>query len=223
MHVSERFNKKCKNLTSNKHVPFTSLANSLVRDGTSRYFRWRRRFRTTRVCKIPKTEVTGRGKPVPKLSYRIKNMIQVYLQCGCRLDHSALLSHFTALIGGKRFNAGEKLRPGVRCGSVLTMVRGGRSVYGLVKQFLRVVCACNCFVDFVVVTWFPFPDYPDGDPLTVRILLNGLNVNNITEIGVVPLYDIQPSRVGVEKDNEYDCMYMLRIDGTDTIPTVQNN
>ena len=36
---AERFNKKCKNLTANKTHPFASLANALVRDGTSRYFR----------------------------------------------------------------------------------------------------------------------------------------------------------------------------------------
>ena len=35
--VAERFNKKCKNLTANKHLPIASLTNSLVRDGTSRY------------------------------------------------------------------------------------------------------------------------------------------------------------------------------------------
>lgn len=36
----ERFNKKCKNLTSNKRLPFQSLANSLVRDATAYYHRW---------------------------------------------------------------------------------------------------------------------------------------------------------------------------------------
>ena len=37
----ERFNKKCKNLTSNKAFPFESLANALVRDATARFHRWR--------------------------------------------------------------------------------------------------------------------------------------------------------------------------------------
>ena len=36
----ERFNKKCKNLTSNKRLPFESLSNSLVRDATAYYHRW---------------------------------------------------------------------------------------------------------------------------------------------------------------------------------------
>ena len=33
----ERFNKKCKNLTSNKNFPFASLSNALVRDSIARY------------------------------------------------------------------------------------------------------------------------------------------------------------------------------------------
>ena len=145
-------------------------------------------------------------------------LIQVYLRCGCRLSHSTVYSHSTASIGGKRFNAGERLRTGVRCGSVITLVRGDRSVYGLIKKLYRVVCACDRFIDLVVVTWFPLPDYPDRDPLTVRIVLNGLDVNILPEIVVVPLYDIQPSRVAVEIDNEHDCMNMLRMEGTDTMP-----
>ena len=40
MMAFERFNKKCKNLTSNKKLPFESLANSLVRDSTACYHRW---------------------------------------------------------------------------------------------------------------------------------------------------------------------------------------
>ena len=36
----ERFNKKCKNLTANKQLPFMSLANSLVRDATAYFHRW---------------------------------------------------------------------------------------------------------------------------------------------------------------------------------------
>ena len=47
-----------------------------------------------------------------------------------------------------------------------------------------------------------------------------VDVNNIEEIAVVPLYDIQPSRVGVEIDNLHGCMYMLRMEGIDTMPDI---
>ena len=182
-------------------------------------FHWRRKTQTTRACKVPKTEVTGKARLVD-VPDNMMGLIQPYLSCGCRLGHSSLYSHPTLVIGGKRFNVGERLLLSVRCGSVITMVRDDRSVYGLLKKAYRVICPCDRFVDLTVVTWFPFPEYPDGDPLTVRIPLNGLDVNNITETEVVPLYDIQPSRVGVEIDNDNDCQMMLRMDGTDTMPVI---
>ena len=211
----ERHNKKCKNLTGNKDKPIASLANALVRDGTARYFRWRRGESTTRVDKIPVTTLTGDSKLV-QLSDAISRLIQPLLLCGCRLDHSTVYEHLTGKIGGKRFNSGEKLRVGMRCGSVVTMVIHGKSVYGLVKKFYRVFCECDTFVDLTVVTWFPLPTYPDCDPLTVVIRIRGLDINNIPRMCVVPLHDIQPSRIGVEIDNGVGSMYMLRMDGTDS-------
>ena len=216
-----------KGLTKSVIISRRTRANSLTfgelqvfslnsRDHTSRYFRWRRKASTTRHCKIPKTEVTGTGRAVDAPDHMVV-LIQGYLRCGCRARHSPIYEHSLAVIGGKRFNAGERLAVGARCGSVVTMVRDGRSVYGLVKKFYRVVCSCNRFVDLAVVTWFPFPDYPDDDPLTVKIVLHMLDVNDIVEIEVVPLYDIQPSRVGVEIDTLHGCMYMLRIDDIDTM------
>ena len=138
--------------------------------------------------------------------------------CGCMLTHCSVSCHITARIGGRRFTAGERLRVAGRCGSVVTTVRGGRSVYGLVRNFYRVICVCNRYVDVALVSWFPFPTYPDNDPLTVRIDLNGLNdINNIRGNDIIPLYDIQPSRIAVELEYIRDCMYMLRIDGLDTM------
>ena len=63
------------------------------------------------------------------------------------------------------------------------------------------------------------PVYPDGDPLTIKIVLGGMDINNIVGVNVVPLFDIHPSRIAVEIDSDNDCMYMLRIDGMDTMPT----
>lgn len=55
--LSERYNKKCKNMTSNKNFPFESLANSLVRDATARFHRWREGVKMTRHEKLPRTQV----------------------------------------------------------------------------------------------------------------------------------------------------------------------
>ena len=93
----------------------------------------------------------------------------------------------------------------------------GRSVYGLAKQFVRVVCDCVRVSDFVVVTWLPLPVYPDGDPLTVRIHLDGVNVNEMTNETLSSLNDIQPSRVIVWIDELNDCLSMMRMDGRDVV------
>ena len=210
----ERYNKKCKNLTSNKNFPFKSLSNALVRDATARYYRWRRREPASRADNLVKTELCGIVKPLI-LDRSISN--QIKLVCGCRTDRCSVYLHSLALIGGKRFSSGEKLIPGRRCGSVIIRVVGGRSVYGLVKQFVRVVCDCIHVRDFVVVTWLPLPVYPDGDPLTVHINLGGVNMNRMNNQTVSSLHDIQPSRVIVWIDRVNDRLSMMRMEGTDII------
>ena len=197
-------------------MPMQSLANALVRDGTSRFFRWKRGASPTRHAKIRLTELTGNSKMV-ELVDRWHGAIQRHLQCGCRFRNCVVYEHKTAVIGGRRFNAGEHLRAGVRCGSIGTMLRGGRSVYGLMKRFFRVGCNCDDFIDLVFVTWFPLPTYPDGDPLTVRVSIDGLDINNITRGNVVSLNDMHGSRIGAEIDTDSKCMYMLRFDGIDTM------
>ena len=148
----------------------------------------------------------------------MRRCVQAHMHCGCHVHNCTLSTHDLATIGGKSFHAGEKLSLGRSCGSVVTMVSGGRSIYGLVQKFVRVVCTCDRFIDFAIVGWLPFPYYPDSDPLTVVIQLNGLDVNNIAVHQLVPLYDIQPSRVAVEIDTRNDCLYMLRIEGLDVMP-----
>ena len=161
----ERYNKKCKNLTANKKISFASLSNSLVRDATARYYRWRRSDPASRHDKSISTELCGDGKPFI-LCRTVSD--QINLICNCRVQHSSVSSHLTAHIGAKRFTAGERLIPGDRCGSVIIRVVNGISVYDLAKKFVRVVCDCVQIHDFVVVTWLPLPVYTDRDPLTVH-------------------------------------------------------
>ena len=211
----ERYNKKCKNLTANKRFPFRSLASALVRDGIARYYRWRRSDLPTRVENEVKTGFCGDGKPF-FLTQMLSN--QFNLTCTCRVENSMIFSHVLAHVGGKRFTAGEPLIAGKRCGSVIIRNMRGRSVYGLAKRFVRIVCGCLRVHNFVVVTWLPRPVYPDGDPLTVNIHLDtGVDVNRMDNFTVSSLNDIQPSRVIVSIDVTNNSLTMMRIDGTDII------
>ena len=182
-----------------------------MRDATARYYRWRRNKPASESEGI-KTELCGTATPhvlVRTLSR------QINLRCGCRVNNCSIFSHSKAIIGGKRFTPGESLIPGKRCGSVIVRVVGGSTFYGLVKRFVRVICDCVRVRDFVVVTWFPKPVYPDGDPVTVHIYLNGSDVNNLNNETVVSLFDIQPCRVVVLIDRIKDYLSMMRIEGTD--------
>ena len=213
----ERFNKKCKNLTANKKLPFESLSNSLVRDAVARYYRWRRGAPATRnKLNSTRTELGGTAKSFILVPEIIK---QITLSCGCRVEHSSVFSHSVAYIGGKHFCPGEKLIPGRRCGSVIVSKIGGRSMYGLVKKFVQVICNCVGvrMINFALVTLLPRPVYPDNDPLTVRINLNGNDMNTMDNQVVLSLNDIQPSRVIVDIDSSNDCLYMMRVDGYDVL------
>ena len=168
---------------------------------------------TNNVC----TQVTGHGRMIalpPNLS------VQITLVCDCRIEHCNVYSHLTAVVGGKRFTADESLCKGKRCGSVVTRVMGGQSVYGLVKKFVRVLCNCMRRWDFGFITWFPHPVYPDSDPLTVVIEMGDMDVNNLDRVCVTSLNSLQPARVSVLIDSANNSMKMMRIDGLDTMPVL---
>ena len=141
---------------------------------------------------------------------------RISLCCACHVGRCNFFQNSRVSIGGKQLNAGERLARGHRCGSVVTTSIDGWSRYGLVKQFLRGICGCLQFHDFAVVTWFPRPSYPDRDPLTVMVDLDGVpDVNNINDVDVISLYDIEPSRVAVGHDRVHNCMFMMRMEGID--------
>ena len=210
----ERYNKKCKNLTSNKKFPFRSLSHALIRDATARYYRWRQGYPATRTPKLIETKCCGSSK---RADLTRTTLNKFDLLCDCDIIDCDSVAYNGAIIGGKRFTPNECLVPGKRCGSVIIKLIRGRSVYGLVKQFVRVICDCPRVHDFAVVTWLPRPIYPDGDPLTVRIDLNGRDVNTMNNLDVCSLNDIQPCRTIVLIDRTKDCLYMMRMEGLDIV------
>jgi len=161
------------------------------------------------------SQVSGRAKD-GRLDAEVVEKIT--LPCGCRCENNSVFHHSSAVICGKRFTAGERLRRGRRCSSVITAVVGGRSMYGVVKKFIRVCCVHLCYRDFAILSWLPAPVYPDGDPLTVKISTLGIDINNLRRVSVLPLSSIQPSRVLVDIDRKHHCLFVMRVEGLDTLP-----
>lgn len=125
--------------------------------------------------------------------------------------------HKSAKIGGVEFTSGESIK-GVkkssekmlRCGSVITLVTGGRSLYAWVIKFMSFHS-----IHLAHVRWLPVPEYPYGTPVIVALRHRG-------PIPVLPctvnLTDIDPSQIAIV--HEGLDMFPIRFSGIDTMPTV---
>ena len=113
---------------------------------------------------------------VPTTDVHVSGLLQRLTSqeyCGAEVDVRLWTVHMRAKICGVEFTSGERMT-GVRrmnekmnrCGSVVTLVRGGRSLYAWVIRFLSFDK-----IHVAHVRWLPVPEYPTGSPLVVR--LNG--------------------------------------------------
>ena len=143
-------------------------------------------------------------------------------QCCCCSKNDirrGLISYTKADICGVEFSAGQSVRGNRcgRCGSVFTCVIDGQSVYGNALKFFSHACDNNNGL-YAHVQWFNMPDYPfEGTPLVVRIQDNSQTLDT----SVVSIFDIDPSRVILERSDEELCYYMCRIEGFDTIKSCE--
>ena len=101
-----------------------------------------------------------------------------------------------------------------RCGSVVTMItggrkHGGRSIYGWVRRF--VTCGR---VSMAEIRWLPIPEYPTGLPLVVRLRFGN---RRPLQPPIVMLDDIDPSPVSLLHDDDNNSMYVIRMTGIDTM------
>ena len=132
---------------------------------------------------------------------------------GVGADETSINSYSIANILGLHFKAGEW---GNRiCGSVITCVVHGRSVYGRVRRFLSV--EGDTSPGYASVLWFGEPVYPFDNPLVVCVDNKPEKLDQ--EIGVIiPITRIDPSRVVVEPTTDGHYM-MMRQSGYDTVKT----
>ena len=125
-------------------------------------------------------------------------------------------------ICGVEFTAGHDIAGNHygTCGSVVTCVVNGQSQYGLVTHFFSHSCIQNTGL-YAYIHWLKKTDYPfEGTPLVVRIRDDAPAVSNSPQ-QIVSVFDIDPSRVIVDRSNTEHCYYMCRIEGLDTIRSVQ--
>ena len=140
-------------------------------------------------------------------------------KCGCCPMNNitnGIICHTKAKICGVEFTAGHNVDGGTRgtCGSVFTCVIDEQSLYGRVIKFFSHTCDAQKDL-YAYVSWFNKPDYPfEGTPLVVRVKDDAQPVQSST---VISIFDIDPSRVIIERSDKEGCFYMCRIEGLDTI------
>lgn len=136
---------------------------------------------------------------------------------GCNVDCLSVTYFSVVYIMGVHFRAGEWAAEGgsSRCGSVVTTVVGGRSLYARVRMFVRV--HRDDSPGYALVDWFSEPEYPTGTPLVVRVKGDGSEIDS-DRGSVISITSIDPSRVIVEPDGDH--FYMMRGSGYDTVPVL---
>jgi hypothetical protein len=135
------------------------------------------------------------------------------LSIGCPIrDRDELTVYDIGMILNKHFRSGEwGMHP--RCGSVVTCVVNGRSVYARVIKFVRVDDGDEC-PGYACVRWFSEPTYVNS--LCPRVNLNGADVYGEVGVNVIRITQIDPSQVHVETVPGTNDFYMMRDSGYDT-------
>ena len=135
-----------------------------------------------------------------------------FIGCPVR-DPDAVRVFEIASILGKHFKAGEWGQ--MRCGSVVTCVINGRSLYARVLKFMK-VDGDSC-PGYASVRWLSAPTYVNR--LCPRVTLDGTLVEREVRVNVVRITQIDPSQVMVERlvGGDTGGFNMMRDSGYDTI------
>ena len=113
---------------------------------------------------------TRRSKQYEDTNARVSALLEIMVReeyTGAHVDVRLWRVRKKATIGGVEYTSGEDIR-GVRkagehmsrCGSVITLVRGGRSLYAWVICFMS-----YDRIHVAHVEWLPISDYPNGSPV----------------------------------------------------------
>ena len=209
MMAFERYNKYIKNLVQDMYQAEVHLSGKVTVDSACYYDR------------LMKNQVsfTAKGLHTCVLcSARVKQYATVQdlddvIRLGGNVgDQGDLTVYSTAKIMGKHFVAGEWDRDS-RCGSVITCVINGRSLYARVVRFLKSDVRDDSCPGYASVRWFSEPTYDNC--LCPKVTINGSDIEDEVGSNVVRITQIDPSQVAVERVGD-GSFCMIRDSGTDT-------
>ena len=130
-------------------------------------------------------------------------------------DQGDFSVYMIAKILGKHFAAGEWVNwdKSERCGSVITCVVNGRSLYARVVRFLKSDVADDACPGYASVRWFSEPVYDNC--LCPKVTLDGSDIEREVGSNIVRITQIDPSQVAVERLGG-GSFNMIRDSGYDT-------
>ena len=205
-----RYNKHIKGLCRNPDAPEVHLSHSVGQDVSARFltlvergaYNWMED--PCHICVLS----------APKRHFRLTEAHLGSLRwIGCNTDCFNVNTFSVTHIMGTHFRAGEWGQK-KRCGSVITTVVEGRSLYARVVTFLK-VRGDKC-PGYAIVRWFGVPEYPHGSPLVVRVSDDGSVLDRIHGV-VIKITSIDPSQIIIDKDDTNGSYYyMMRDSGYDT-------
>ena len=213
MMAFERYNKHLKGLIENHHHTEINLAKSCARDSTARFINIKEgvsdfQNRINHPRQPHNCVLWGRMTAWVPTEEEVAGLAFQ----GLHFDLLSVKTCSIAYILNVHFKAGEWDSEGRWCGSVITCVLDGRSLYARVNRFLFVV-GSNC-PGYASVSWFGVPSYPSQTPLIVTVNADGDDLHR--QYGcIVRITQIQPSRIMVELPDTDDVYYMMRDSGYD--------
>ena len=211
MMVFERFNKHIKGLCRNRDAPEVHLSNSVRQDVASRYI------------SLVEGDLYDSSKDPHHqcvLSVRNRNFNLTWKHLGdlrllgCNVDCMSIELFSVCHVMGIQFRSGEwGQKP--RCGSVVTSVVEGQSLYARIECFVKVRGERS--PGYAIVKWFSEPRYPFVIPLVVSVKNDGSVLDD--KLGsVIRITDIDPSRVMIDSDLIINgCHFMMRDSGYDIV------
>ena len=148
----------------------------------------------------------------------LRGMSSVDMQLGWRERGKASVLGITFVGGEPMSGVRRKGWSNYRCSSVCTTVikesdGSERSRYGLIKSFIERVDGEHD--KYAIIEWLPIPTYPYSHPLIV-LLRDGDGRGNLSTI--LPLRDIDPCVVMLERCDLETGTYVIRLDGLDIMP-----
>ena len=208
--VTYRYNKYVKNLVRDMHQAEVNLAKNVAIDSAVNYYYLEKarhydvKSDPCHICFL-RSEIDG-----DVTEEEFENLQHL----GCPVNDPYDVRSFNiAMILGKHFKAGEwGDGKSIRCGSVVTCVINGRSLYARVLKFMKVdgdLCPGHASV-----RWFSDPTFVN--PLCPFVTLDGSDIEREVGVNVLRITQIEPCQVSVMRSVSGDKFFMIRDSGYDT-------